>query len=135
MSKRRVERFLTMVDSTLGVYPLWLCPIRNLCLSSKKIFSLPVKGEVEEWYVNVGIYGAPSSWDGRPFHLSYITAHRALEDTARRLRGRKGLYSTSYYTKDEFQAEYDVAAANSIRQKYNVAQCVDVFTKCVEKIC
>ena len=59
VSKRRVERFLTMVDSTLGVYPLWLCPIRNLCLSSKKIFSLPVKGEVEEWYVNVGILVHP----------------------------------------------------------------------------
>ena len=134
LSKQRLKRFLKMLDTSLKVYPLWLCPIQNICRhSSQKIFSLPTKHDDEEWYVNVGIYGAPTSWNGRPFHLSYITAHRALENTTQRLRGRKGLYSTSYYTRDEFNQEYDVIKAHYIRQKYKLDKCVvDIFTKCVE---
>jgi len=141
VSKLRLERFIKMVDTTLKVYPLWLCPIRNMgsasaaAAANKKIFSLPTNQNEEEWYVNVGIYGAPMSWDGRPFHLAYVTAHRALEDTTRRLNGRKGLYSTSYYTETEWSQEYDMENYNRIRRKYKLDTCVvDIFTKCVQKL-
>ena len=151
---RRLERFLHFLDSTLNTYPLWLCPIRNKCHTAPaKIFSLPMvkdnsneNGEkddandandandkvMNEFYVNVGIYASPSHWDGRPFHLTYVTAHRAMEDTTRRLRGRKGLYSTSYYTKEEFNQEYDLKRAEDLREKYHCKCCVDVYTKCCE---
>ena len=143
VSKQRLQRFLLFLDNSLHLYPLWLCPIRNVTTKTKtkikKIFSLPeiTDEEVceEEWYVNVGIYGAPTSWDGRPFHMSYVTAHRALEDTTRRLKGRKGLYSTSYYSRSEFEREYDVKRAHDVRRKYFADQCfVDVFTKCCEPV-
>ena len=156
ITNQRLERFLNVIDTTLNVYPLWLCPIKNQKnTTSQKIFSLPsyskgnvqknVKKNVQEqkqdheqdhenWYVNVGIYGAPLTWDGRPFHLSYVTAHRALENTTKRMCGRKGLYSTSYYTKKEFNQEYNMQRVDLLCQKYAMQCCVDIFTKCCEPI-
>jgi hypothetical protein len=45
------------------------------------------------------------------------------------------LYSTSYYSRSEFEREYDVKRAHEVRRKYFADQCfVDVFTKCCEPV-
>eukprot|EP00949_MAST-11_sp_MAST-11-sp1_P001662 g1662.t1 len=99
----KLKPFLEWIDAAWGVRPLWICPVRSW-RHPEKIFSLTHEG----LFVNVGVYGIPSKgWFGKPFHENYISAHRALEDAVHRYGGRKALYSSSYYSDQEFWKVYD----------------------------
>jgi Delta24-sterol reductase len=142
----RLRRFLDFVDTSLGIYPLWLCPVRGDVSGARnakrKLFSLPIGVDGDGsgggiggvYFMNVGIYGIPKAFHGQPWHLSYIEGNRALHEVTVRMRGARAYYSTSYCTEEEFWRDHDRDAYARLRQEYGAeSTVVDIFTKIVSK--
>ena len=89
--------------------PVWICPLR---LRGDRTWPLyPLKpGEV---YVNFGFWGMaslpPGQGDG------YY--NRRIEDEVSALGGHKSLYSTSFYTEDEFRRRYNGEAYDKLKAR------------------
>ena len=143
----RLRRFLDFIDTALGIYPLWLCPVRGGASGAqnakRKVFSLPCGsycrrsgdcGDEETFFMNVGIYGIPKVFHGQPWHLSYIEGNRALHEATVRMGGARAYYSTSYCTEAEFWRDHDRDTYLQLRRKYGAEDAVvDIFTKVISK--
>lgn len=136
----RLRRFLEFVNESYGIYPIWLCPVRNVLAASgrrkQKLFSLPSSpsGRDVNFYVNVGVYGIPRMFHGKPWHLSYIEGNRALHDATVRMKGARAYYSTSYCTREEFWKHHDKEAYEKLRAKYAAdGVYIDIYTKVTSK--
>jgi FAD/FMN-containing dehydrogenase len=118
-----LEYFLTDV----GMSPVWMCPLR---LRGQLTWPLyPMRpGHV---YVNFGFWGTvklpPGAKDG------YF--NRRVEDKVTELGGHKGLYSTSFYPKEEFWARYNGPEYAKLKRTYD-PQCrlADLYDKCVRGV-
>ncbi len=105
------ENFLASAEAAYGIYPIWLCPLKaaeQLQLLSPH--SLPDAND--PLLIDVGIYGVPN------FQGGAREATRDLEKRTREHRGRKGLYSQSYYTPAAFWDIYDREAYETLRKTY-----------------
>ncbi|MDP1836387.1 MAG: FAD-binding protein [Chlamydiales bacterium] len=111
---QQLSRFLDHLQNKVGIYPLWLCPIKGattgqfLCphhLTDSTQFPQPD-------FVNVGVYGIPKS--GVP--IPNIV--RELEQLANDLGGRKVLYSFNFYSPEDFWKVYDRERYNALRTHY-----------------
>jgi FAD/FMN-containing dehydrogenase len=119
--------FLTYFLAEVGMTPVWLCPLR---LRGDQAWPLyPMRpGQV---YVNFGFWGMvplpEAEGDG------YF--NRRIEDMVAELGGHKGLYSTSYYSREEFWARYNGAAYAAVKQAYDPAgRLADLYDKCVRGV-
>lgn len=94
----KAARFLETLNSEIGVYPLWLCPIKatttNQVLASH--YS-PTPG----MFINVGIYGRP-----RQFPFDAPKLHSRLIDLLIEMGGRSMLYAQTWHTRDQFDSVY-----------------------------
>jgi FAD/FMN-containing dehydrogenase len=122
-----VERgadFLRFFAAEVGMSPVWLCPLR---LRGDRTWPLyPMRpGQV---YVNFGFWGTvglpPGAADG------YY--NRKIEDTVTSLGGHKGLYSTSFYSREEFWSRYNGPKYGELKRKYDAdGRLADLYDKCV----
>jgi FAD/FMN-containing dehydrogenase len=119
----RCADFLAFFFRDIGMSPVWMCPLR---LRSKEPWPLyPLEpGRV---YVNFGFWGMvplpPGRADG--YH------NRLLEDAVGRLGGHKSLYSTAYYSRDEFWARYNGPAYAELKRTYDPdRRLLDLYDKC-----
>jgi len=95
-----------------GIFPIWLCPIK--CTAHPQLFSPHLRSGAEDDYmINFGIYGVPSY--SAP--LKNIT--KKLEQQTHQSKGRKVLYSRSYYSPDEFWEIYSKQHYDALRQQLN----------------
>jgi FAD/FMN-containing dehydrogenase len=70
----------------------------------------------------------PTTADREPHHLN-----RLLEREVTRLGGRKGLYSHSFYSPEEFWDLYDRSAYETLKAKYDPeGRFKDLYAKCVQ---
>jgi len=120
----RGAEFLRTFTERVGMSPVWMCPLR---LRSEQPWPLyPMKpGQA---YVNFGFWGTvplpPGRGDG------YY--NRIVEDTVTTLAGHKGLYSTSFYTEDDFWALYNGPAYTALKASYDPAgRLAGLYEKCV----
>jgi FAD/FMN-containing dehydrogenase len=117
--------FLAFLLREIGVLPIWICPIRPARAGAR--FPLyPLEPGVP--YVNFGF------WDVVQSAEAHERGHfnRLIEREAMRLRGIKSLYSDSYFTRDEFDREYDMAAYRALKAKYDPRhRALDLYDKCV----
>lgn len=120
----RGAEFLRTFTERVGMSPVWMCPLR---LRSEQTWPLyPMKpGQA---YVNFGFWGTvplpPGRGDG------YY--NRIVEDTVTALTGHKGLYSTSFYTEDDFWALYNGPAYTALKATYDPAgRLAGLYEKCV----
>ena len=118
-----LEYFLTDV----GMTPVWMCPLR---LRGEMTWPLyPMRpGQV---YVNFGFWGTvklpPGAADG------YF--NRRVEDKVTELGGHKGLYSTSFYPKEEFWARYNGPEYAKLKAAYDPrGRLADLYDKCVRGV-
>jgi FAD/FMN-containing dehydrogenase len=118
-----LEYFLTSV----GMAPVWMCPLR---LRGELTWPLyPMRpGQV---YVNFGFWGTvklpPGARDG---HFN-----RRIEDKVTELGGHKGLYSTSFYPKEEFWARYNGPEYGRLKRAYDPqGRLADLYDKCVRGV-
>jgi FAD/FMN-containing dehydrogenase len=108
----RAEEFLAFFTREIGINPVWICPTRAADPTVRYPL-YPLDPSVT--YVNFGFWDSvPSTPEREPNHLN-----RLLEREVTRLGGRKGLYSHSYYSPEEFWDLYDRPAYEALKAKYD----------------
>jgi FAD/FMN-containing dehydrogenase len=120
----RSAEFLDYFLHDVGMSPVWMCPLR---LRGERTWPLyPMKpGQA---YVNFGFWGTvalpPGQSDG------YF--NRRVEDKVTELGGHKGLYSTSFYSAEEFWALYNGTEYAGLKRAYDPQdRLADLYGKCV----
>ena len=79
-------------------------------------------------YVNFGF------WDVVKSNHEEGHFNRAIEAKVRELAGQKSLYSSSYYSKEEFDRLYNENAYRRLKQRYDPTGTLrDLYDKCVMK--
>jgi FAD/FMN-containing dehydrogenase len=120
----RSAEFLRFFAAEVGMSPVWLCPLR---LRSRSVWPLyPLKPDVP--YVNFGFWGTvplpPGRADG--YH------NRLVEAEVAALGGSKGLYSTSFYSEEDFWAVYNGPAYARLKHAYDGGgKLAGLYDKCV----
>ncbi|KAI0169049.1 FAD-binding domain-containing protein [Hypoxylon sp. FL1284] len=119
-----VEPFVDSVAESLGIWPLWLCPLKTPAGPTfhphlRRTTQQQQEDEKEEpgqpgEMLNVGVWG----W-GPKDRGEFVRANRALERRVTELGGAKWLYAHTYYTEPEFWAAYGGRAAyEALRARY-----------------
>jgi FAD/FMN-containing dehydrogenase len=118
----RLPEFLEFFDREIGMRPVWLCPLR--AQDTWPLYPL----EPGRTYVNVGFWGTVPIPPGRlPEHHN-----RLIEREVARLEGHKSLYSTAYYTRDDFWRHYDGATYRRLKEEYDPGgRLLDLYDKTV----
>ena len=120
----RSAEFYDFFAATVGMSPVWLCPLRLRADRAWPLYPL----EPGRVYVNFGFWGnvalPPGAADG------YY--NRQIEDKVTELGGHKGLYSTSYYSREEFARLYNGAAYSDLKGEYDPdGRLASLYEKCV----
>jgi FAD/FMN-containing dehydrogenase len=119
---KHATAFMEWVDQSLGIYPLWLCPLKiDDPAAESPLLSRPLKSGLA---INVGVWG-PVSRDLD----AVVTANRRLEAKLTSLGGRKWLYAYAYYTEKEFWKLYDRKWYDSLRRKYHAETLPTIYDK------
>ena len=120
----RSAEFYEFFAADVGMSPVWLCPLRLRADRAWPLYPL----QPDEVYVNFGFWGnvtlPPEAGDG--FY------NRQIEDKVTELGGHKGLYSTSYYSPEEFSRLYNGPAYADLKQEYDPdGRLATLYDKCV----
>lgn len=109
--------FLEAQDKDIGVYPLWLCPIKGT--STKQVLASHCSQKSES-YINIGIYGRPRQF---PFDTRRI--HSRLIDLLIEYGGRSMLYAQTWHTPAQFEEMYGKALeqVNKIKEGHGGEDC------------
>ncbi len=123
----RVPEFVDFLDERTGIEPVWLCPLRQR--NPAAVWDLYVLDPATT-YVNVGFWSSaalpPGAGDG------YY--NRAIEEKVAELGGRKSLYSTAFYPREEFWATYGGVAYERLKKTYDPqGRLLDLFDKTVAR--
>lgn len=121
-----VEELVRYTDRKFGIYPLWLCPLRQEVLPTFHPHSAETEadGKTPKPLLNVGLWGY-----GHPDRNVFLRLNRDLEAKLRELGGMKWLYANTYYTASEFWSIYDKIWYGALRTKYNATSLPSVYDK------
>jgi len=115
--------FLDFLLHEIRITPVWVCPFR-VCERDTPYDLYPL--EPGKLYINFGF------WDVVRTNREDGYLNRKVERKAAELRGRKGLYSTSYYDRDTFRELYNGARYDELKAKYDPAGMFPgLYEKCV----
>lgn len=118
----RLPEFLEFFHDKIGMSPVWLCPL----IAREKWPLYPLR--TREIYVNVGFWGTVPLPPGQipEYH------NRLIEREVAALDGHKSLYSTAFYSRDEFWRHYDGPAYRKLKETYDPnGRLLDLYDKCV----
>ena len=114
------KEFLEFLDESMGVYPLWICPLKP---ATKEEF-LCSHSQNTELVLNIGIWGRTQKYLSDP-----MQKNRDAEQFSNKYDARKVLYAHQYYTPEEFWTLYDKGKYDSLREKYHAtAMFPDMYT-------
>ena len=118
------DQFLEFFEDRVKMSPVWLCPLRLRADHAWPLYPLQ-PGEV---YVNFGFWGTvplpPGQSDG------YY--NKMVEEEVSGLGGHKSLYSTSFYSEDEFRSRYNGPAYDKLKAEYDGgSRLLSLYDKCV----
>jgi FAD/FMN-containing dehydrogenase len=117
MPEDRTVAFMEYVDIALGIYPVWLCPLKV-----DKISPLLFNHSDADAIINIGVWGLPKK--------NARVANRELEDKILKLGGKKWLYAESFYDEKTFWKIYDTEGTHrDLRQKYRAESLPTVYDK------
>ncbi len=118
--------FLDFFDASVGMRPVWMCPLRLRGAQAWPLYPL----QPAELYVNFGFWGtaplpAPEG-QGDGYY------NRLVEDQVAKLDGHKSLYSSAYYTEEEFYRRYNGEAYQVLKRAYDgTGRLLSLYEKCV----
>ncbi|MGB6457962.1 MAG: FAD-binding oxidoreductase [Streptosporangiaceae bacterium] len=119
--------FLQYFLTEVGMTPVWMCPLRLRGDASWPLYPM----RPGQAYVNFGFWGMvalpPGAADG---HFN-----RRIEDKVAELGGHKGLYSTAFYSREEFWAHYNGEQYAQLKATYDGhGRLADLYDKCVRGV-
>ncbi|MEI5674520.1 MULTISPECIES: FAD-binding oxidoreductase [unclassified Nocardioides] len=122
----RLPEFLEWFDESVGMRPVWLCPLR--LRGDKEWPTYPL--EVGTTYVNAGFWGTvhvgPEAPEG--------PINRAIEARVHELGGHKSLYSEAFYDPETFDRLYDGPHLAAVKQRYDPDdRLTSLYDKAVKK--
>jgi delta24-sterol reductase len=127
MPEDKMAAFLPYVEAHIGVWPLWLLPMKNTH-RKEDIFGLGFTGA--RYAINVGIWGDPRTAS----FAAFTALNRQVEQQLLTIPARKTLYAHSYYPEDEFWKVYDQKRYIALRQKYHASGVFDdIYAKVTVK--
>ena len=118
-------RFLRTFMDEIGIFPIWVCPVRQCAAVPAPLFPAPA-----ERYVNFGF------WDTLRFNVGYPNGYfnRIVERAVAAGGGIKSLYSSSFYSKDEFHRIYGGDAYRQLKNRYDPTNALgELYEKCVRE--
>lgn len=121
-----VTEFVEFTERTFGIYPLWLCPLRQSASPTFHPHTLEktMDERLQKPMLNIGLWGyGPSK------HKAFMRANHALESKLRELGGMKWLYAQVFYSEKDFWEIYDREWYDNLRQKYNATSLPNVYEK------
>jgi FAD/FMN-containing dehydrogenase len=120
----RGNDFLEFFERDVKMNPVWMCPLR---LRGDRVWPLyPLQpGEV---YVNFGFWGTvPLPTDKADGYYN-----RIIEEEVSALGGHKSLYSTAFYSEEEFRTRYNGVAYDKLKAEYDGGgRLLGLYDKCV----
>ncbi len=123
---RRGDQFLQFFAGNVAMSPVWLCPLRLRGDRAWPLYPL----EPGEVYVNFGFWGTVELPPGE--HDGYY--NKMVEDEVSALGGHKSLYSTAFYSVDEFRSQYNGAAYDKLKAEYDGGgRLLSLYDKCVRR--
>ncbi|HEY4502896.1 MAG TPA: FAD-binding protein [Candidatus Paceibacterota bacterium] len=96
-------------DKEVGIYPLWLCPVKSTSTEQK----LSPHYIDSDLLIDVGIWGQTPKYLANP-----IGVNKKFEQFTKDHNGRKMLYAHAYYSESEFWEIYNNSWYISLRKKY-----------------
>ncbi|KAI1327370.1 hypothetical protein F5Y16DRAFT_371771 [Xylariaceae sp. FL0255] len=134
------EEFIKYTTKSLGIWPLWLCPLKTPKGPSfhphvRRAGATATQSEnenemAETEMLNIGVWG----W-GPPRKSDFVRVNRALENKVNDLGGMKWLYAHTYYSEPEFWSAFGGRGAyESLREKYNAQSLPSVYDKVKVKV-
>jgi FAD/FMN-containing dehydrogenase len=107
----------------INIRPVWICPFR--AYDPTVTFDL-YSFDPGKLYVNFGFWDSVATTHEEGFY------NRMVEAKVSELHGKKGLYSDSFYTSEEFWKIYDKPMYDALKRKYDPAQKLkNLYEKCV----
>ena len=120
-----VEEFIDYTTHTLGIWPLWLCPLRAIDPPTFHPWtSDPKQGNSAQPMLNIGLWGVASA-----NREEFVRQNRDVERRLTELGGRKVLYSHVYYPEQDFWQLYDQKWYKELRNKYEATTLPTVYDK------
>ncbi|TVY39916.1 Delta(24)-sterol reductase [Lachnellula subtilissima] len=120
------EQFVEYTDETFGIYPLWLCPLKQSPYPTMHPHynKTEADGKTLQPMLNIGLWGfGPSN------HDEFVRKNRDLERKLKELGGMKWLYAHTYYTEEEFWEQFDRPWYEKLRVKHNATSLPSVYEK------
>lgn len=120
------EKFVDYTNKAFGLYPLWLCPLRQSPLPTLHPHSSETEADEksQQPLLNIGLWGpGPTNSD------AFVKVNRELEHKLQVLGGTKWLYAHTYYTETEFWNIYDRKWYDALRVKYDATSLPSVWEK------
>jgi FAD/FMN-containing dehydrogenase len=113
----RTAEFLRWFARTVGMTPVWLCPLRlrePAGPGSARTWPLyPLRPGQD--YVNIGFWGSVPVADG----AADGDVNRLIEREVSELGGHKSLYSDAYYDRESFDRLYGGATWRAVKDRYD----------------
>ena len=120
----RLPEFLDFFHREIGISPVWLCPLRVTDDRSWPLYPL----DPATLYVNVGFWAGVRLGFGE----QEGTYNRRIEQVVGELGGHKSLYSTSFYSEEEFWRLYNGEVYERLKSGYDPAgRLPNLYDKCV----
>jgi FAD/FMN-containing dehydrogenase len=122
----RAADFLEAFHRELGMRPIWMCPLRVRRPETRwALYAL----DPDTTYVNFGFWGQVERRPGAgPNDRNLL-----IEELVGELGGRKSLYSTSFYGREEFHRLYGGEAYDELKAEYDPdRRLLGLYEKCVE---
>jgi FAD/FMN-containing dehydrogenase len=120
----RGEEFLEFFEQNVRMTPVWMCPLKLRGGKAWPLYPL----QPGETYVNFGFWGTVSLPQGR--QDGYY--NRMVEEEVSALGGHKSLYSTSFYSEEEFRSRYNGAEYDALKAAYDGGgRLLGLYDKCV----
>ncbi len=123
----RLAEFMEVFAREVPIEPVWFCPLQQR--DPSVVWDL-YAFDPAELYVNVGF------WSSVPLERGEDPSshNRLVERLVADLGGRKSLYSTSFYSREEFAATYGGAVYDVLKKTYDPdGRLLDLYAKCVER--
>ena len=109
-----LPEFLEFFHREVGITPVWLCPLKQRDPSRRWSLYAFDPGTT---YVNVGFWSRVELAAGEDPEAGRV--NRGIERKVSELHGRKSLYSTSFYTPEEFYDIYGGAEYAGLKKQYD----------------